>query len=83
MLTRDGERAFEVLLLSAGLALTMLLQDDLPGLGGSLGESPNQSDGPAYLHQARHIEWHPAHRISAPADPIASAGRIDQVLRNL
>ena len=31
MLTRDGERVLEVLLIAAGLAVAIVFQDDLPG----------------------------------------------------
>jgi len=82
MLTRDGERVLEVLLVAAGLALVTVFHDDLPG------RSPTGNPGAgdpraAYTGQMHNVGGHRTARARAATGEPVSAGPIGQALAEL
>ncbi|MBL37495.1 MAG: hypothetical protein CMP07_03700 [Xanthomonadales bacterium] len=71
MLTRDGERVLEILLIAAGLALTVMFQNSLPG-GQALPENQGgRLEEPGFVQQVHGLDLDEPRQ--APASTLATA----------
>ena len=71
MLTRDGERVLEILLIAAGLALTVMFQNSLPG-GQALPENQGgRLEEPGFVQQVHGLDLDEPRQ--APASTLAAA----------
>lgn len=65
MLTRDGERVLEILLIAAGLALTVMFQNRLPG-GQALPENQGgRLEEPGFVRQVHELDLDEPRQVPA------------------